>query len=64
MALIRIEGEARRTLRSLGIKVEPAAKPSGGLTIARQRWAEEAARKAREAATTHITETPDGGEPA
>ena len=48
MALIRIEGEARRCLKTLGIKVEPAPKPSGGLTIARQRWAEEAARKAAE----------------
>jgi hypothetical protein len=64
MALIRIEGEARRCLKTLGIKVEPAPKPSSGLTIARQRWAEEAAKKAaenaREASATHTTEPPDG----
>jgi hypothetical protein len=68
MALIRIEGEARRTLRSLGIKVEAAPARARGLEIARQRWAEEAARKAteqaREASTTPITEQPDGREPA
>jgi hypothetical protein len=64
MALIRVEGEARRCLKALGIRVEPAPKPSSGLTIARQRWAEEAAKKAaenaREASATHTTEPPDG----
>jgi hypothetical protein len=48
MALIRIEGEARRCLKTLGIKVEPAPARAGGLVLARQRWAEEAARKAIE----------------
>ena len=64
MALIRIEGEARRCLKTLGIKVEPAAKPSGALTIARARWeeqrAQEQAKKAREASTTPTTGPPDG----
>ena len=64
MALIRIEGEARRCLKTLGIKVEPAPKPSGGLTIARARWeeqrAQEQAKKAREASATHTPEPPDG----
>ena len=69
MALIRIEGEARRCLKTLGIKVEPAAKTSGGLTIARARWeeqrAQEQAKKAREATTAKDTEVPpDGREPA
>ena len=54
MALIRIEGEARRCLKTLGIKVEPAPKPSRALTIARARWQEQA-KKAREA-----TEPSDG----
>jgi hypothetical protein len=62
MALIRIEGEARRCLKTL--KIEPAAKPSGGLTIARARWeeqrAQEQAKKAREASATHTPEPPDG----
>jgi hypothetical protein len=37
-ALIRIEGEARRACRSLGLKIEPD-KPAPGLERARQRWA-------------------------
>jgi hypothetical protein len=45
--LIKIENEARRALRSLGLKVE-APKTPRGLEIARLRWAEEAARKAAE----------------
>jgi hypothetical protein len=69
MALIRIEGEARRCLKTLGIKVEPAPKPSGGLTIARARWEEQRAQeKAKKAATeaageasaTHTPEPSDG----
>jgi hypothetical protein len=69
MALIRIEGEARRCLKTLGIKVEPAPKPSGGLTIARARWeeqrAQEKAKKASteaagEASATHTPEPSDG----
>jgi hypothetical protein len=62
--LLRFEGISSRAVRRLGLKIEPAAKPSGGLTIARQRWAEEAARKAaesaREASATPTTEPPDG----
>jgi hypothetical protein len=47
-ALIRIEGEARRTLRSLGIKTEPPPARARGLERARERWAQQAedARKA------------------
>jgi hypothetical protein len=60
--LVRLEGEARRTLRSLGIRAEGASKPSGGLTIARRRWeeqrAQEQAKKAREASTAKDTEVP------
>jgi hypothetical protein len=44
MALIRIEGEARRCLKTLGIKVEPAPARAGGLALARQRWSEAEAR--------------------
>jgi hypothetical protein len=60
-ALIRIEGEARRTLRALGLKTEPPPAKARGLEVARQRWAEDAerAKKAREASTT-ITEPPLG----
>jgi hypothetical protein len=61
-ALIRIEGEARRCLKALGIKVEPVPKQSSGLTIARARWeeqrAQEQAKKAREATTAKDTEVP------
>jgi hypothetical protein len=68
-ALIRIEGEARRCLKALGIKIEPAPKLSGGLTIARARWEEQRAQeKAKKAATeaageasaTHTPEPSDG----
>jgi hypothetical protein len=65
-ALIRIEGEARRTLRSLGIKTEPPPPKSRGLELARLRWAEDEAKKAekaktaREASATPTTEPPDG----
>jgi hypothetical protein len=66
--LVRLEGEARRTLRLLGIKTEPAAKSSGGLTIARARWeeqrAQEQAKKAREATTAKDTEVPSDGRAA
>jgi hypothetical protein len=64
-ALIRIEGEARRCLKALGIKVEPPpAKARGnGIELARQRWAETEARKkaeteAREASAAQSTEGP------
>ena len=46
-ALLRFEGITARAVRKLGIKVEPPAK-ARGLEIARQRWAEDAARKAAE----------------
>jgi hypothetical protein len=63
-ALIRIEGEARRTLTRLGIKVEPPPAKARGLTLARARWAEAEARKAEKAKTAgeamHTTEAPDG----
>jgi hypothetical protein len=64
LALVRLEGCAARAVRLLGLRVEPAPKPSGGLTIARARWeeqrAQEQARKAREASATHTPEPPDG----
>jgi hypothetical protein len=54
-ALIRIEGEARRCLKALGIRIEPppARARGNGIELARQRWAEDAerAKKAREATT-------------
>jgi hypothetical protein len=67
-ALIRIEGEARRTLRSLGIKTEPPPLKALGLQRARERWAAQeqqarAAQTAREAAQNNTTTTeqpPDG----
>jgi hypothetical protein len=49
MALIRIEGEARRCLKTLGIKVEAPPAKARGLEIARQRWAEDAERAERRA---------------
>src|SRR6202047_4810791 len=55
MALIRIEGEARRCLKTLGIKVEPPPKTSRGLQLARERWAEQA-KAAGEASATPMTE--------
>jgi hypothetical protein len=59
-ALIRIEGEARRTLRALGLKTEPPPAKARGLELARRRWAEDAEKaKAREASATHTTEPPD-----
>jgi hypothetical protein len=57
-ALIRIEGEARRTLRSLGIKTEPPPARARGLELARQRWAEDAERARK--AKAKATEAPDG----
>ena len=63
MALIRIEGEARRCLKTLGIKIEPPPARARGLEIARLRWAEEAARKAAEKPGRHLNakaEPPDG----
>jgi hypothetical protein len=45
MALIRIEGEARRCLKTLGIKTEPPPARARGLELARLRWAEDAERE-------------------
>ena len=65
-ALIRIEGEARRACRALGLKIEPVSKTAARVQELRhERWAEQerrkaaqAAAKAREAATN--MEPPDG----
>jgi hypothetical protein len=66
-ALIRIEGEARRTLRSLGIKTEPPSRTAARVAELREaRWAEQDRQKAaqaaarREASATNTTEPPDG----
>jgi hypothetical protein len=64
LALVRLEGVAARAVRQLGLRVEVPAKSSGGLTIARQRWAEQAekaAEKAREASAAP-TEPPGASE--
>ena len=45
LALVRLEGIAARSLRLLGIKVEPPPRPSPGLAIAQARWAEQEARE-------------------
>jgi hypothetical protein len=62
--VVKLNNLAARTLRALGIRAvePPAPKKSGGLALARQRWAEDAerAKKAREASATHTTEPPDG----
>jgi hypothetical protein len=61
--LLRVEGVAKRAIRAVLAEcpVKPAV--SRGLEIARQRWAEEAAKKAaenaREASATPTTEPPD-----
>jgi hypothetical protein len=62
-ALIRIEGEARRACRALGLKIESPPARARGLELARQRWAEDAERAKRkatesagEAPATHTTE--------
>jgi hypothetical protein len=57
-ALIRIEGEARRTLRSLGIRIEPPPAKARGLELARLRWAEDAERERK--AKAKATEAGDG----
>jgi hypothetical protein len=66
--LLRAQGVAARAIRALGLRVEPAPKPSGGLTIARARWeeqrAQEQAKKAREATTAKDTEVPSDGRAA
>jgi hypothetical protein len=64
--VLRAEGVAKRALRSLGVRIEPPPARARGLELARQRWAEEAKKKAekakiaREASATHTTEPPDG----
>jgi hypothetical protein len=60
--LLRFEGVASRAVRQLGLRVEPAPKTSGGLTIAwEEQRAQEQAKKAREASATHTTEPPNAG---
>ena len=49
-ALIRIEGEARRACRSLGLKIEPASGPPRGLERARARWAQQESQESNKAA--------------
>jgi hypothetical protein len=59
LALVRLEGACVRALRVLGLKVEPPpAKASGGLALARARWAEQAERerKAKGLGTTDPTD--------
>jgi hypothetical protein len=48
LALVRLEGIAARSLRSLGFKIEPPPARARGLERARERWAQQAeeARKA------------------
>jgi hypothetical protein len=58
LALIRLEGCASRAVRLLGIKVEKPPPKALGLTLARQRWAEQDAREA--ARKAKATEAPDG----
>jgi hypothetical protein len=66
-ALIRIEGEARRACRALGLKIEPApAKTTpAGLQLARARWAADEQARAVQAAekagatATDNTDLPD-----
>jgi hypothetical protein len=58
LALVRLEGIAARSLRLLGLKVEPPPAKALGLTLARQRWAEQDAREA--ARKAKATEAPDG----
>jgi hypothetical protein len=66
LALVRLEGIAARSLRLLGLRVEPPPPRARGLELARLRWAEADAKKAekakiaREASATHTTEPPDG----
>ena len=68
IGLIRIEGEARRACRSLGLKIEPVPPKTtpAGLQRARARWkadekakAAQAAEKAGEATAKDNTELPD-----
>ena len=68
IGLIRIEGEARRACRSLGLKIEPVPPKTtpAGLLRARQRWkadekakAAQAAERAGEATAKDNTELPD-----
>jgi hypothetical protein len=65
--LVRLEGEARRTLRSLGIKTEAPSRTAARVAELREaRWAEQDRQRAaqaaarREASATHTTEPPDG----
>jgi hypothetical protein len=60
--LLRFEGVASRAVRQLGLRIEPAAKTSRGLEVARARWeeqrAQEQAKKVRETTTAKDTEAP------
>ena len=49
-ALIRIEGEARRACRALGLKIEAASGPPRGLERARARWAQQESQESNKAA--------------
>jgi hypothetical protein len=66
-ALVRLEGEARRTLRLVGLKVEAPSRTAARVAERREaRWAEQDRQRAaqaaarREASATHTTEPPDG----
>jgi hypothetical protein len=59
LALVRLEGVAARAVRALGLKTEPPPAKARGLELARRRWAEAEAAKAKRAVrepATHMTE--------
>jgi hypothetical protein len=67
LALVRLEGVAARSLRSLGLKVEAPSRTAARVAELREaRWAEQDRQKAaqaaarREASATSTTEPPDG----
>jgi hypothetical protein len=69
LAPVRLEGIAARSIRQLGIRIEPPpAKARGnGLELARRRWAEaekKAETEAREASAAQSTEGPPDGRAA
>jgi hypothetical protein len=55
--LVRLEGEARRTLAALGLRAEPPPPPPRGLERARQRWAQQETTKTTKAAKADRRET-------
>ena len=71
VGLIRIEGEARRACRALGLKIEAASGPPRGLLRARARWAQQenkqesnkAAKAARRGKQSAKRERPPGHDP-